>query len=190
MAIVSEYEFRKKVKIAVHLFDENDRPMPTVPWLEKGFRFQPLCPTLKESQIRQDSLLVSHAVFSLLQWQQIDLKREVPASTVMGVPQIQTVLNNEQQASTANTCKSVVVSSSISASSANKFLLNGFSTFTLKMFQSGDLKAEIVIRPDYTFGQSEFMQKLGEFCFGTQQVFGGKIKTVRRRISNYFEIHF
>ena len=65
-AIGSEYEFRKKVKIGIRLFDENDRRIPTVPVLENGFRCQPLSPALKGSQIRQDSLLVSHAVFSLL----------------------------------------------------------------------------------------------------------------------------
>jgi hypothetical protein len=56
-AIASEYEFRKKVKIAVHLFDENDRRIPTVPWLENGFRFQPLSSALKGSQGREGSRL-------------------------------------------------------------------------------------------------------------------------------------
>ena len=51
-AIASEYEYRKKVKIAVHLFDENDMRIPTVPWLEEGFRFQPLSSALKGSRLK------------------------------------------------------------------------------------------------------------------------------------------
>jgi hypothetical protein len=51
-AISSEYEFRNKVKIAIRLFDENDRRISTVPWLEEGFRFQPLSSALKGSRLK------------------------------------------------------------------------------------------------------------------------------------------
>jgi hypothetical protein len=81
MAISSEYEFRKKVKIAIRLFDENDRRIPTVPWLENGFRTG--CEIQKA---------VSHAVFSLLKNQKIQLKREEPQFAMPTIPVNQFVL--------------------------------------------------------------------------------------------------
>jgi hypothetical protein len=154
MAINSEYKLRKKIKIAVHLFDENDRRIPTVPFLENGFRFQPLSPSLSGSEIQQDSILVSHAVFSLLKHQKIQLQREEPT------------------ASAQQPCQSSFLSLPSTVRPINKFVLDNSSIFMFRIFHSGYLEGEIVIRPVLTNSKvCDFVQKLGEFCFKTPQVF-------------------
>ncbi|EFX82240.1 hypothetical protein DAPPUDRAFT_241481 [Daphnia pulex] len=157
MAIASEYELRKKFKIAVHLYDENDRRIPTVPWLEEGFRFQPLCPALKGSQLRQNSLLLSHAVFSLLQSNV--LNREVPT--------VGAESKGEQPTPVVH------FPPSISLTSTKKFVLNASSFFILRIYQSGTLIGNIVIRPVHMFEHCDFTRQLGEFCFQTQKVISG-----------------
>ena len=173
MAISSEYEYRKNVKIAVHLFDENDRRIPTVPFLENGFRFQPLCPSLTRSEIQQDSILVSHAVFTLLKHQNIQLKREEPAaaSAIKGEPQTVVPIKSQQP------CQSLV--RSLPVRPVNEFVLDNLSIFKFRIFQSGNLKGEIVVRPELAnFRNCDFLQKLGEFCFKTPKVFCSEIDKV------------
>jgi hypothetical protein len=193
MAISSDYQFRKKVKIAIHLFDENDWRIPTVPWLENGFRFQPLSPSLTAgSEIHQDSLLVSHAVFSLLKHQKIELKREEPASpnrltlepaaasAIMEEPQT-VVLSQKKRKKSAKKEKSqqpiqsLVQSLPFTVRPMNKFVLDNLSIFKFRLFHLGKLEGEIVIRPELSnFKNCDFLQKLGQFCFKTQQVFCSK----------------
>ena len=154
MAISSEYEYRKNVKIAVHLFDENVRRIPTVPFLENGLRSQPISPSVTGSEIQQDSLLVSHAVFSLLKHQKIELEREEP--TYLSLP---------------STVRPI-----------NKFVLDNLSIFKFRIFHSGYLQEEIFIRPELSnFKNCDFLQKLGEFCFKSQQVFCSKIDEVTKK---------
>lgn len=174
MAIASEYELRQKFKIAVHLYDENDRQIPTVPWLEEGFRFQPLCPALKGSQVRQNSLLLSHAVFLLLQ--NNVLNREVPTQSAMMVERLETELKGEQPTPVVH------LPPSIPLTSTKKFVLNASSFFNLRMYQSGTLKGNIYIRPVHMFEHCDFTRQLGEFCFQTQKVFcstNSKVTTLR-----------
>jgi hypothetical protein len=180
-AIASEYELRKKLKIAVHLFDENDRRIPTVPWLEEGFRFQPLCPALKGSQVRQDSQLLSHAVFSLLERQKISLKNELrpkTASAVISPALSPSALQNEHQKRTMVAAKILSVSLPVSVpANGTKFVLGQSSVFILRWFQSGSLKGEICIRPVPTF-HLDFVQKLGEFCYKSPKVFCNSVDQV------------
>ena len=163
-----EDDFRKKVKIAIHLFDENDRPMPIVPLLENGFRLQPLSPSVTGSEIQQDSLLVSHAVFTLLKHQKTQLKREEPASPSAQQP-----------------CQSSFLSLPSTVRPINKFVLDNSSIFMFRIFHSGYLEGEIVIRPVLTNSNlCDFVQKLGEFCFKTQKVFCSKIDEVTKKNIN------
>ena len=189
--IGSKYEFRKKVKISIHLYDENDRQIPTVPWLEEGFRFLPLCPALKGSPIRQDSLLVSHAVFSLLQRQKISLDLQPTASAV-----ISSSLNPAEDCSiskiiTMELPKRTTVASKLLSSfslpptvlSNNpKFVLGQSTVFILRLFQSASLKGEFFIRPVPTF-HLDFVQKLGEFCYKSPKVFCNNID---HQVNNFF----
>ncbi|EFX82383.1 hypothetical protein DAPPUDRAFT_302626 [Daphnia pulex] len=154
-ALVSEYELRNKMKISVHLFDENDRPIPMCSWLEKGFRYQPITPALKVPQNHQDSVLLSHVIFSALKRQKIPLK----------------CVEQPTNASTSST--SIPLPPYVSASTS-KFVLGISSLFILRLFQSGCPKGEIHIRPTLTFHPA-FLQKLGEFCFKSQKKFGGNI---------------
>jgi hypothetical protein len=168
-AIASEYELRKKLKIAVHLLDENDRRIPTVPWLEEGFRLQPLCPVLKGSQVRQNSLLLSHAVFSLLQNNVCN--REEPTSAMV-----------ETDGKGEKPTPVVQLPPSIPLTSTKKFVLNASSFFILRMYQSGTLIGKIFIRPVHMFEHCDFTRQLGEICFQTQKVFCGtasKVTTLR-----------
>jgi hypothetical protein len=161
-AIASEYELRQKLKIAVHLLDENDRRIPTVPWLEEGFRLQPLCPVLKGSQVRQNSLLLSHAVFSLLQSNV--LNREVPT--------VEAESKGEQPTPVVH------LPPSIPLTSTKKFVLNASSFFILRIYQSGTLIGNIYIRPVHMFEHCDFTRQLGEFCFQTQKVFCSTVSKV------------
>jgi hypothetical protein len=171
-ALVSEYELCNKMKISVHLFDENDRPIPTCSWLEKGFRYQPITPALKVPQNHQDSVLLSHVIFSALKRQKIPLK----------------CVQQPTNASTSST--TIPLPPYVSASTSNKFVLSSDSSstsiFILRLFQSGCPKGEIHIRPTLSFHFSHFtfafLQKLGEFCFKSQKKFGGNIDKVITRI--------
>ncbi len=170
MALSSEYKFRKKVKIGVLFFDENDRQIPTVPFLENGLRSQPLSPSVTESEIQQDSLLVSHAVFSLLKHQKIKLEREEPT------------------ASARQPCQSSFLSLPSTVRPINKFVLDNLSIFKFRIFHSGYLQEEIVIRPELSnFKNCDFLQKLGEFCFKSQQVFCSTIDKVTKNKLMKFE---
>ncbi|XP_046640733.1 uncharacterized protein LOC124326122 isoform X4 [Daphnia pulicaria] len=164
-AIASEYELRKKLKIAVHLLDENDRRIPTVPWLEEGFRFQPLSPALKGAQVHQNSLLLSHAVFSLLQNNVCN--REEPTSAMV-----------ETDGKGEKPTPVVQLPPSIPLTSTKKFVLNASSFFILRIYQSGTLIENIIIRPVHMFEHCDFTRQLGEFCFQTQKVFCSTVSKV------------
>ncbi len=157
-ALVSEYELRNKMKISVHLFDENDRPIPTCSWLEKGFRYQPITPALKVPQNHQDSVLLSHIIFSALKRQKIPLKCV-------------------QQPTNASTSSTTISLPPCVSASTSKFVLGISSLFILRLFQSGSPKGEIHIRPTLTFHPA-FLQNLGEFCFKSPKKFGSNIDKV------------
>jgi hypothetical protein len=159
MALSSEYKFRKKVKIGVLFFDENDRRIQTVPFLENGLRSQPL-PSLTGSEIQQDSLLMSHAVFTLLKHQKIQLEREEPT------------------ASAQQTCQSLPST----VRPINKFVLDNLSIFKFRIYHCGNLQEEMVVRLELSnFKNCDFLQKLGEFCFKSQKVFCSKIDEVTKK---------
>ncbi|XP_046448004.1 uncharacterized protein LOC124196812 [Daphnia pulex] len=157
--VATEYEFRQKTKIQVHLFDESDRPIQTFPAFEKGFRFNQ--PSEIEPPTQQDLKLLSHVVFSLLQKQRISLKKEVqPINTVTSGPS--TKLPSHQTQETAHP-------HSIAHPRSN-FRLNSSSKFILRIFRSGRPKGEIHFRPASTF-HPKFVQQLGEFCYSSQRDF-------------------
>ena len=187
-AIGSEYEFRKRVKIAVHLYDEKDQRIPTVPMLEDGFRFQPLSPALKGSPIRQDSTLLSHAVFSLLQRQKIPLKTGDPqvqsipdaSSKVKAIkdPKIKKEKIKKTEKKEKKT-KAVPKSVPNVFPSGSQFVLSLSTVFILRLFQSGSPKGEIRFIPVFREPWlTEFMQKLGECCFKSQKVLCNTIDKV------------
>jgi hypothetical protein len=116
---------------------------------------------LTGSEIQQDSILVSHAVFTLLKHQNIQLKRE------------------EQAASAQQPIQSLVLSLPSTVRPINKFVQDNLSIFKFRIFHSGYLKEEIVIRPVLKrFTNCDFLQELGEFCFKTQKVFCSEIDKV------------
>ena len=157
-AVASKLELRQKIKIQVHLSDDRYRPIPTCGWLEEGFRFQPLDPFLNEPQIKQDSMLISHAVFSALERQNIPLKMKT--STASALPPTTPVPH-----------PTVSIRSS-------KFTLGNLSSkFILRLFRSSRLKGEIHIRPAPTF-HPEFVQKLGDFCYKSPKNFSTIIDKV------------
>jgi hypothetical protein len=97
--VATEYEFRQKTKIQVHLFDESDHPIPSFSAFEKGFRFNQ--PSEIEPPTQQDLKLLSHVVFTLLQKQKIPLKNESqPIDKVTSDPWIK--LPSHQQSSSFN----------------------------------------------------------------------------------------
>jgi hypothetical protein len=61
-AVDCEYERRKKMRITVKIFDENDQPIPTCPLLENGFTLS----TNEDPLVFQNKVFLSHAVFSLM----------------------------------------------------------------------------------------------------------------------------
>ncbi len=196
IAVASEYDLRRKVKITVHLYDENDQAIPTLPLLEKGFRLQPLSPALKGNPIRQDSILLSYAVFSLLQRQKIPLKIKEPqqsavASNSSSTPvtakdpkkKPKTVTKIEKKIKSTTKSSPVTLPPNVFPSNS-KFVLNESSVFILRIFQSGNPKGEIRFNPVFRLPWiTEFMQKLGEFCFQSQKIFCNTINKVTPEIS-------
>ncbi|XP_046640762.1 uncharacterized protein LOC124326142 isoform X2 [Daphnia pulicaria] len=155
-AVASKFELRQKTKVQVHLSDERHRPIQTCAWLEEGFRFQPLDSSLSDAQVKQDSLLIYHAVFSALERQKIPLKnvQKSTASALLPTP-------------TAPVLPTV--------SAKCKFIPGNLSAkFILRLFQSGRLKGEIHIRPVPTF-HPDFVQKLGDFCYKSPKNFSSVI---------------
>lgn len=158
-AVASKFELRQKTKVQVHLSDERHRPIQTCAWLEEGFRFQPLDSSLSDAQVKQDSLLIYHAVFSALERQKIPLKsvQKSTASALLPTP-------------TAPVLPTV--------SAKCKFVPGNLSAkFILRLFQSGRLKGEIHIRPAPTF-HPDFVQKLGDFCYKSPKNFSSVIDKV------------
>jgi hypothetical protein len=99
--VATEYEFRQKTKIQVHLFDESDRPIQTFPAFEKGFRSNQ--PSEIEPPTQQDLKLLSYVVFTLLQKQKIPLKNESqPIDKVTSDPWMKLPGVHYQQSSTFN----------------------------------------------------------------------------------------
>lgn len=190
-AVASEYDFRRKLKITVHLYDENDQPIPTLPLLEKGFSFQPLIPSPKGNSIRQDSILLSHAVFSLLQRQKIPLNIKEPqesagasnsSSTSVAAKDAKkkpkTITKKEKKIKSAIKSSPVTLPPNVFPSSS-KFVLTPSSVFILRLFQSGSPKGEIRFNPMLRLTWiTELVQKLGEFCFQSQKIFCNTIDKV------------
>ena len=165
-AVASKFELRQKTKIQVHLSDERYRPIPTCSWLEEGFRFKSLDPSLNEPQIKQDSLLLSHSVFSALEHQKIPLSvQSQKTSTASALP----------------SCDIPTTPMPPTVSGKIKFALGNLSAkFILRLFQSGRLKGEIHIRPAPTF-HPEFVQKLGDFCYKSPKNFSSTVDKVTYR---------
>jgi hypothetical protein len=67
-AIAFEYERRKKMRIAVKIFDENNQPIPTCPLLENGFTL--LTEDTSDSLVFRNMASLSHAAFSLMRKKQ------------------------------------------------------------------------------------------------------------------------
>ncbi len=61
-AVDCEYERRKKMRITVKIFDENDQPIPTCPLLANGFTLS----TNEDPLVFQNKVVLSYAVFSLM----------------------------------------------------------------------------------------------------------------------------
>ena len=163
-AVASKFELRKKTKIQIHLSDERYRPIPTCSWLEEGFRFLPLDSSLSEPQVKQDALLLSHAVFSALERLKIPLK-SVQKSTASALLPTQTT---PVPPTVSSKCK--FVPGNLSAK------------FILRLFRSGKLKGEIHIRPAPTF-HPDFVQKLGDFCYKSPKNFSSVIDKVISPVS-------
>ena len=161
-AVAAEYDLRQKIKISVFLSDENQQPIPTCNWLEKGFNFDPVVSpiVLKEPIFSQDLLLISHAVFSFLRRQKINLKgvqqQEQPTRPITHATSSAT---NHINIDVVQSLPPIVLPASNS-----KFVLDQSSIFILKVFQCGTPKGEIHIRPLPTF-HPIFVQKLGDFCY-------------------------
>ncbi|XP_046447948.1 uncharacterized protein LOC124196775 [Daphnia pulex] len=201
-AVASEYDFRRKVKITVHLYDENDQLIPTLPLLEKGFRFQPLSPALKGNPIRQDSLLLSYAVFSLLQRQKIPLNIKEPQQSAVAASNSssttttakdpkkkpKTIAKIEKEIKLTIESSPVTLPPSVFPSSS-KFVLNPTSVFILRLFHTGNLYGEIRFNPVLRLPWiMELMQKLGDFCFQSQKIFCNAIDKVVPRVYVLFPI--
>lgn len=166
-AVASNFELRQKTKVQVHLSDERYRPIPTCAWLEEGFRFQPLDSSLSDAQVKQDSLLIYHAVFSALERQKLPLKsvQKSTASALLPTP-------------TAPVLPTPTAPVLPTVSAKCKFVPGNLSAkFILRLFQSGRLKGEIHIRPAPTF-HPEFVQKLGDFCYKSPKNFSSVIDKV------------
>ncbi|XP_046640768.1 uncharacterized protein LOC124326148 [Daphnia pulicaria] len=157
--VATEYEFRQKTKIQVHLFDESDRPIQTFPAFEKGFRSNQ--PSEIEPPTQQDLKLLSYVVFTLLQKQKIPLKNESqPIDKVTSDPWIKLPSHQSQELAHPRSI----------AHPRSNFRLNSSSKFILRIFRSGRPKGEIHFRPASTF-HPKFVQQLGEFCYSSQRDF-------------------
>ena len=161
--VAAEYDLRQKIKISVSLHNEHQQPIPTCQWLEKGFSFDPVISSVASMGplFRRDLLLISHAVFSFLRWQNINLKS----------------VQQQQPTSHASNSSTNTNRPARSLSPASKFVLDQSSIFILKLFQSGTPKGEIHIRPLPTF-HPIFLQKLGEFCYKSPKNFCRSVEKV------------
>lgn len=182
-AIASEYQIHQKAKIAVQMFNETG-PIPTCTLLDKGFCLQPVSPSLKATEDRQDLTLISHGIFSLLHrskeekineptgtndatsvtWQKVEKKIK---------PGPKVGKNNEPSGTndaTSNNGRTLPLS-------INKFTPKT-SLFIMRLFKLGTPIGEIHIRPTATFCYPELMQKLGEFCYNSPKDFGYALEKV------------
>ena len=196
----SEYELSKKMRIKVNIFDEEDRQIPTCSWFDDGFRLvkkdgsDGLSNT--GAPIRQDLMLISHVVFSLLRRKKVNLKFEqqqqanstsdqsdVPVSSIPDSASIKTIeasafanmfLNPSSCLPTAPSTSGVVQQQPsklppLQLPGPTTFLL-GQSIFVIRLAQRGITKGEIHIQPVTTF-HPDFMVMLGNFCFKCPKVF-------------------
>lgn len=186
-AVATEYERRRKTKIQVLLYDENDRPTSTHPVLKSGFRFLPISPSLNGPFCQQDSKLLSHAVFWFLERQKNSMEEDLPSSVC------------DSKSSAVVTCPSATVVSTVQAlptslpprlpSTGKRFLMSQSSIFILKLYKSGTFQGEIHVRPLPAF-HPEFVQQLGEFCFESPKNFGSYIDKVWFHLSNFFPLKY
>ena len=169
-ALASDYDFQDKLKIVIQLYDEKDRPIPTCSSLEGGFRFQPANPPTITMfpQRRQELLLINHAITAFLRNQNVSLASQQPAPKKVDsdVPSM-TSLVRHFQALTASP-----------VASNNQFVLSQSSVFIMRLFQSNIPLGELHIRPLTTFPHREFVQKLGEFCYKSPQIFCDSVDKV------------
>lgn len=198
-ASASEYELCKKMRITVNLYDEEDRRIPTCSWFDDGFRL------LKKNGsdglnnagalVRQDLILLSHVVFSLLRKKKVNLKSEQDASSsgqqsnlpVPSIPDSATIgktLGTKLPSLFSNSPTSNLPLPSTSSITnvvetqhpkvplpvaVTSFAL-GHSIFIMRLAQRGITKGEIHIQPVTTF-HPDFMTSLGNFCFQSPKVF-------------------
>ena len=176
ITIETDCDFLLKTKIRALLYNENDQQIPTCNLLESGFRINSAESSVeqKEATPQRDLILISYAIFSLLQKQNVSFKntsknteeepiqQEVPPS----------VINNimSQYSSLPPTI--------LPMASSGKFIL-GQSIFVLRLFQSGIPKGEIHIKPVPAFIHPTFVQQLGDFCYRSQKHFFRSILRVR-----------
>ncbi len=174
--VATEYEFRQKTKIQVHLFDESDRPIQTFPEFEKGFRFNQ--PSEIEPPTQQDLKLLTHVVFSLLQKQRISLKKNVqPINTVTSDPLTKLPSQSRPSKRPRNSPSQETAHPQSIAHPRSNFRLNSSFKFILRIFRSGRPKGEIHFRPAPSF-HPKFVQQLGEFCYSSQRDFSCTISKV------------
>ena len=157
-ALVSQYEFQETMKISVQLYDDKDRPIPTCQWMGNGFRFKSSSPLLMSSQVRQDLLLINHAIAAYLQ--NVPLGSQRPVAALPNRNAIQPLAHP------------------LPAPSNNKFVLSPSCLFILRLFQSDTQIGEVHIRPTTTFPHPEFVQKLGELCFRNRNLFCNTVDKV------------
>ena len=158
--LASEYDFHDKLKIAVQLYDDKDRPIAKCKWLEGGFRFQPVSPPLMGSQIRQELILINYVITSFLRRQNVSLESKQESKPAA----LKTPTKDSTEYSLPTIAKNFVSSRQL-------------SVFILRLFQSNIEIGELHVRPAPTF-HPEFVQKLGEFCYKSPKIFCNSIDKV------------
>lgn len=206
-AAASNYERCKKMRITVNLFDEENRRLPTCPFFEDGFRLMNTngADSLANvgQPVRQDLLLLSHVVFSLLRKQNVDLRHAQQGDCSEGATALSTkkdkskisaspLSNSKSMLSLLDPLSDVLPSTShhqdnsIESSTRSfvalpmplrKEFVLGQSIFIFRLSQSGVLKSEIHVQTAAKF-YPEFMKKLGKFCHKSPQTFSTKVEKV------------
>ena len=182
-ATASHYERCKKIRISVHLFDEEDRPMPTCNWLEDGFRLMNKDGTdglpNTEQNVRQDLMLISHTVFSLLKKKNVGLGQQVGGATALKSKvvslQLAKSLPSLLDADVALPSTSLLPAR-VPTPLGTDFVL-GESIFIFRLAHSSVPTAEMHIRPVTNF-YPEFINKLGRFCYKCPRTFAITIEKV------------
>lgn len=169
---VSELKFCSETKIAIHLYDQDNRPIPTFDSFEEGFR---ILGSLTKGRHRsskatnrnqQDFKLISHLIYSIME----KVNRSVDQFTPQGIAETSAVslaMENIPAPSFSLPPEMPVLPN---------FLL-GQSVFYLWLLQSNKPIGAICIRPVPMFNPA-FVQKLGDYCFHSPMTFSNKISKV------------